>query len=260
MNGKKRHQFSGGDVNQLQQWTQKMSREWDNNNQEITAESLKAFYIEQGAAEKAEDAAVESVLAKARKGGGKGYRSLAKALKSKYGAKPTLSKRWVPTTDEEAAKKKAEREAAKNAAKGPNLHLASTEELATALEERREAEAEKRAEEEEEAADGEEEVLPWTPHEDGYAQTIVIVGGGPAGLSAAIYAARAGLKPVVIAPPVGGQLKGKGVQVDNYPAVDGLTGPSLVFAMEEQAAKAGAVFAYEEVIFANLSTRPFELL
>ena len=48
---------------------------------------------------------------------------------------------------------------------------------------------------------------------------VVIVGGGPAGLSAAVYAARAGLRPVIIAPSFGGQLLGKGVDVENYPGV-----------------------------------------
>jgi thioredoxin reductase len=45
----------------------------------------------------------------------------------------------------------------------------------------------------------------------------MIIGSGPAGLAAAIYAARAGLKPVIAAPPMGGQLQGKGVGVENYP-------------------------------------------
>ena len=50
---------------------------------------------------------------------------------------------------------------------------------------------------------------------------VIVIGGGPAGLSACIYAARAGLSPVLIAPAFGGQLLGKGVDVENYPGVLG---------------------------------------
>ena len=46
---------------------------------------------------------------------------------------------------------------------------------------------------------------------------LAVVGGGPAGVTAAIYAARAGLKPLVVAPAMGGQLMSKGVNVENYP-------------------------------------------
>lgn len=52
-------------------------------------------------------------------------------------------------------------------------------------------------------------------------EDVVIIGGGPAGLAAAIYAARAGLKPLIVAPAFGGQLLGKGVDVENYPGVVG---------------------------------------
>jgi thioredoxin reductase len=63
---------------------------------------------------------------------------------------------------------------------------------------------------------------------------IVIIGSGPAGLSAAIYSSRAGLKPVVVAPAMGGQLQGKGVGVENFPGVNESTGPNLVHLMQLQ--------------------------
>ena len=61
-------------------------------------------------------------------------------------------------------------------------------------------------------------------------------------LKAAIYGARAGLRPLVIAPSMGGQLQGKGVEVENYPGLFNQTGPSVVAAMRLQAAHFGAVF------------------
>ena len=68
-------------------------------------------------------------------------------------------------------------------------------------------------------------------------EEVVIVGGGPAGLAAAIYAARAGLKPLIVAPAFGGQLLGKGVDVENYPGVVGseATGRGIVGLMRKQA-------------------------
>ena len=62
-------------------------------------------------------------------------------------------------------------------------------------------------------------------------------------MAAALYAARAGLAPLVIAPSMGGQLQGKGVDVENYPGLANQTGPALVAAMRHQAAHYGAMFA-----------------
>merc|ERR1711871_911073 len=68
-------------------------------------------------------------------------------------------------------------------------------------------------------------------------EDVTIIGGGPAGLAAAIYAARAGLRPLVVAPAFGGQLLGKGVDVENYPGVVGseATGRGIVDLMRKQA-------------------------
>jgi len=70
----------------------------------------------------------------------------------------------------------------------------------------------------------------------------------PAGLAAAIYAARAGLAPVVVAPAFGGQLQGKGVDVENYPGVAEATGPSLVAKMRRQAA------AFDATLVSDVAT------
>ncbi len=64
---------------------------------------------------------------------------------------------------------------------------------------------------------------------------VAIVGGGPAGVTAAIYAARAGLRPVVVAPPIGGQLMSKGVNVENYPGIPEASGGDIIKLMKRQA-------------------------
>merc|ERR1719231_2028454 len=81
--------------------------------------------------------------------------------------------------------------------------------------------------------------------------------GAPAGMTAAIYSARAGLKPVVIAPAMGGQLMGKGVGVENYPGIMEANGGDIIKLMKSQAAKFQATFEHELVTSVDLSKRPF---
>lgn len=83
---------------------------------------------------------------------------------------------------------------------------------------------------------------------------ILIIGSGPAGFSAAIYAARAGLKPILFASSVepGGELMNT-TEVENFPGFpEGIQGPDLMAKMQEQAEKFGTEVKYEDVSEVNL--------
>ncbi len=89
---------------------------------------------------------------------------------------------------------------------------------------------------------------------------LLILGSGPAGLSAAIYAARANLDPVVITGiETGGQLTTT-TDVDNWPAgEEGLQGPDLMVRMQEHAERFDTQVIYDHIHTADLSQRPFKL-
>ena len=91
-------------------------------------------------------------------------------------------------------------------------------------------------------------------------RNVVILGSGPAGLTAAIYAARANLKPVLVSGlESGGQLM-LTTDVENYPGFpDGILGPEMMALFRKQAARFGTEFVEGDVTEVDFSARPFTL-
>ena len=89
-------------------------------------------------------------------------------------------------------------------------------------------------------------------------EKIVIIGGGPAGLAAAVYNARAGLSPLMFAgAPYGGQLMLTS-EVENYPGFESILGPDLIEKMRLQAKKFGAKILDKNIIKVDFTKNPFE--
>jgi thioredoxin reductase (NADPH) len=90
---------------------------------------------------------------------------------------------------------------------------------------------------------------------------LIILGSGPAGCTAAVYAARANLQPAMImGMEPGGQLTTT-TEVDNWPGdVQDLQGPALMDRMREHALRFGTQIIYDHIHTANLAQRPFQLI
>jgi thioredoxin reductase (NADPH) len=95
---------------------------------------------------------------------------------------------------------------------------------------------------------------------NGNNKKVIIIGSGPAGLTAAIYAARGGLEPVVISGnEPGGQLM-LTTDVENFPGFpDVIKGPDLMEGMRKQAARFGTKFIDSAVSSVNFLSKPFKV-
>eukprot|EP00985_Skeletonema_marinoi_P032175 scaffold39072_cov199-Skeletonema_marinoi.AAC.6 len=265
LGGRKVNEFSGAGEQQLRQFTQDVIQKAEWENVMLPMENLVSYYGQQDASKTSKD--IEKVYKKCvdqvkddnpdKLCVGAVARNLAKSLKKKYGSGPEFETRFVPeepSTNEQSDDKKAgegsgsPKKSNKGNADKPNLHLATKEQLLAEIESRLDAERDAQVEEEED--DDAEFEHGWEPSE--WPERVTIIGGGPAGLSAAIYAARAGLKPVVVAPPMGGQLQGKGVDVENYR-------PAVVSLMRQQAIAYGATFEADVVVGIDASERPMKV-
>ena len=262
LNGKKVNEFSGASEQQLVHFTGAVVEQSQLENVKLTLESLKDFYAKVD--EKKTIADVEGVWKKCAshaskvkgsgddKCAGAAATSLARKLKHKYRQAPKLEKRFQP--DEKDQEKTNSKKETEGTSKGrrkktgdpekPNLHLATKEELLEELQLREDEELD--AQVEGESDDQAEFEHMWQPGP--FPERVCIIGGGPAGMAAAIYAARAGLSPVLVAPPLGGQLQGKGVDVENFPGILNVTGPALIAAMREQAASYGTLFETDTIV------------
>lgn len=252
LGGKKKHEIHGGDLPGLQEWTRKLVEEADRNDVEVTREALEVFYQKHDPA-KATPESIDKILAK----NSKDFGTMVRLLQKKYGEAPKTQPRRTKADAGGSSKAKAD-ESANSKSRGPNLQAATTEELREELEQREEDAAVEQLEEEEMRYANNPCSL-YRNRTVGAIEKVVIIGGGPSGMTAAIYAARANLCPLIIAPSMGGQLMTKGVDVENYPGMPREHGGKMIDVMRRQARSFFAEVRDDAIVGLNASVRPFEI-
>ncbi len=262
----------------LRQITQKAVRQAETENVKLEIEDLIFFYKEVDPSKSEAD--IESVYNKC-KGKKKEFcqgsiaNTLVYKLKKKYKTKPATKVLFEPQpkkedgeeksapsgtpTNNQQSSSRSSSKSSSNSKPVANLHLATKEELLAELEKREDEARDKEVDEEDidEEDALEDNASRWVP--SSFPEKVVVIGSGPAGLASAIYAARAGLSPLVIAPSMGGQLQGKGVDVENYPGMHNVTGPAVIASMRAQAIQFGAVFEDDFVTKIDASSRPLKV-
>jgi thioredoxin reductase (NADPH) len=270
LNHKVVDQFSGAGEQQLRQMTQSVVRQSEIENVVLSEESLIEYYKQVDATK--DSKSISSVYQKcvdmnkkhSHECVGSAANQLARKLKKKYKSAPKLTPRFTeedrkPGDKEPKGEEKKKKTSSRRQEK-LTLESFTKEELLKELERREDEERDAEVETEEDDDEETELFHRWVPGP--FPERVVIIGGGPAGTSAAIYASRAGLQPLVICPPMGGQLQGKGVVIENYSGVAdvNMTGPALIAAMRMQAASFGALWEDETVLSIDASQRPFKVI
>jgi len=255
LHGKLENQFSGGDERGLKQMSQALSAKAEAMDVEVSLGALEAFYQKHDPSKLDK---VDEIYEKYP-----AYKLVA-ILKKKYGVAPEHTKKTPP-------KAHAAEGGAGGEKKAVDIRKMDLEELEAEVYRRKSQMEEKEVAMLDRKNERRLEKILGSPDgkqtgEGGEAGQgvsaaapvkVAVLGGGPAGVTAAIYAARAGLKPLVIAPALGGQLMSKGVNVENYPGLDGESGGEIIRLMKRQALKFSTTFADDWVTSVDLSVRPF---
>jgi len=245
LNGQKKAQFSGADQNGILHYTNALVTEAETAGtypgMEITQSAMEEFYKTHTPGKNATAASItQRYKGKTAK--------LMRLLIGKYGEGPKPIQKGQKAREPNPGQSGGGAPTAGGSSGGGKLSDATMEELEEELQRRKDM-----AEPAQVFVEG--STVASKTHQ------VLIIGGGPAGLSAAIYAARAGLEPVVVAPSIGGQLLQKGVDVENYPGVygKGATGREIVEVMRMQAAGFKSRLVDDAVVSVDFSSSPFEV-